>query len=359
MHLQKLTDETTGPVPDGPAALKEVENSALTHGLFVLGGRQRKRVLKKEEEWALYEKAVILEVDPESAEVRTCVEYETPAGARAENEYSILFKAGSLEGNKLYACTSTEVLVYDLPQFKRTAYVSLPCFNDLHHVRPTPAGNLLVANTGLDMVVELTPEGKVLREWNALGGDPWQRFARSADYRRVQTTKPHRSHPNHIFFLDEHIWVTRAQQKDAVCLTDSGRRIPLGGEYVHDGCIFAGTIYFTSVDGGLILVDQESLQIVEVIDLKTIEGNNRELLGWCRGLWVVDERHVWIGFTRVRKTKFMENINWVKHAGRDHGKPARIALYDIWAKKCVKEIDVEKYGLNVVFNMLPVPGRPA
>jgi hypothetical protein len=256
-------------------------------------------------------------------------------------------------------------MVYDLPQFRRTAYISLPRFNDLHHVRPTPEGNLLVANTGLDMVVEVTPAGKVLREWNALGGDPWERFSPGVDYRTVATTKPHRSHPNHVFLLDGQIWVTRAQQKDAVCLTDGSRRISIGGEYIHDGCIFADTIYFTSVDGRLILVDRKSLEIVEVIDLKTIdlktidletiEGGHGELLGWCRGLWVADERHVWIGFTRVRKTKFMENINWVKHAGRDHGRPARIALYDIVAKTCVKEIDVEKYGLNVVFNMLPVP----
>ncbi|MGA7220414.1 MAG: hypothetical protein WBX38_19015 [Candidatus Sulfotelmatobacter sp.] len=329
----------------------------MARSLFVLGGRQRKRILKKEEEWALYEKAVILEVNPETSDARVCVEYETPGDARPDDGFSVLFKAGSAEGNKLYACTSTEVMIYDLPHFKRSAYISLPCFNDLHHVRPTPEGNLVVANTGLDMVVELTLEGKVLREWNVLGGDPWEHFSRSVDYRKVGTTKPHRSHPNHVFFLDKNIWVTRAQQKDAVCLTDGNRRIPLGGEFVHDGCIFGGMIYFTSVDGRLIRVDRNSLQIVDVIDFKAIDGGGGQSLGWCRGLWIVDERHVWVGFTRVRKTKFMENVNWVKHAGKGQGKPARVALYDIAAKTCLAEIDVEKYGLNVVFNMLPVLQR--
>jgi len=118
-------------------------------------------------------------------------------------------------------------------------------------------------------------------------------------------------------------------------------------------------IYFTSVDGRLILVEQKSLQIVEIIDLKTIDGGDGELLGWCRGLWVVDERHVWVGFARVRKTKFMENVNWVKYAGKDQGKTAHVALYDVPAKTCVKEIDLEKYGLNVVFNLLPVPQGPS
>jgi hypothetical protein len=356
MHLHKPIEEMTSPALDcGPAPI----HSAMTRKLFVLGGRQRNRVLKRDEEWTLYEKAVILEIDPNSREARICAEYETPPEARAQSESSVLFKAGALEGKKLYACTSTEVLVYELPEFKRIGYISLPCFNDLHHVRPAPGGNLLVANTGLDMVLEITPSGTVLREWNVLGEQPWGRFSRGVDYRRVETTKPHRSHPNHVFFLGEHIWVTRAQQKDAVCLTNGNRRIPIGGEYVHDGYVFAGMIYFTSVDGRLILVDQKSLHIVEVIDLKTIDGGNGELLGWCRGLWVADERHVWVGFTRVRKTKFMENVNWVKHAGKDQGRPARIALYDVATKTCVKEIDVEKYGVNVVFNMLPVPQHSA
>jgi hypothetical protein len=323
--------------------------------LLVLGGRQRKRALKVDEEWTLYEKAVILEVDTRCAEACMLAEYETPANARANSNSSVLFKAGALEGNKLYACTSTEILIYDLPHFSLSTYISLPCFNDLHHVRPTREGNLLVANTGLDMVIELTTNGTVLREWSALGEDPWQRASRSTDYRKVDTTKPHRAHPNHVFFLDEHLWVTRAQQKDAICLTDRNRRIAIGGEYIHDGCPFRGMIYFTSVDGRVILVDRESLKIAEIIDLKTIRENGGELLGWCRGLWVVDERYLWIGFTRVRKTKFMENINWVKHAGGDHSKPARIALYDIVAKKCVREIDLERFGLNVVFNMMPMP----
>lgn len=327
----------------------------MTRSLYVLGGRQRRRILKKEEEWALYEKAVILEVDPGTAEVRGSVEYETPPDARSVTGYSVLFKAGALEGNKLYACTSTEVLVYQLPQFKKIGWVSLPCFNDLHHVRPTPGGDILVANTGLDMVLEISLDGRILREWSVTGGDPWERFSRNVDYRKVDTTKPHRSHPNYVFFLDEHIWATRAQQRDAICLTNGDRCIQIGGEYIHDGCLFANMIYFTGVDGRVILVDRKSLRVAEVIDLNMIGGGSGEPLGWCRGLWVVDERYVWVGFTRVRKTKFMENINWVKHAGRDRLKPARIALYDLVSKTCIKEIDVESYGLNVVFNMLPVP----
>jgi hypothetical protein len=34
--------------------------------------------------------------------------------------------------------------------------------------------------------------------------------------------------------------------------TDGSRRIPIGGEFVNDGYLFAGMIYFTSIDGRLI-----------------------------------------------------------------------------------------------------------
>jgi len=56
--------------------------------LYVLGARQRKLLLKEEEEWNLYESALIFRLDPTAGEVRTCVEYETPREPRA-NEHSL------------------------------------------------------------------------------------------------------------------------------------------------------------------------------------------------------------------------------------------------------------------------------
>ncbi len=320
--------------------------------VYVTGGRQRKRLFTTEEEWNLYERALVLRVDTQTHTSEVCVDYQSPPEVcAADSTPSILFKAGTLKGDKLYLCTSTEVLIYQVPEFRQIGYVSLPCFNDLHHVAPTPEGNLLVANTGLDMVVEFTPEGKVLREWGVLGEDPWQRFFRSVDYRRVATTKPHRSHPNFVFQLGGDLWVTRCDQKDAVCLTRPDERIPIGSVSVHDGHLCGGMIYFTTVDGTVVIVDQETLQVADVIDLKRIDKESQTLLGWCRGLLVLDERRVWVGFTRVRKTVFHEKVNWVKHAFRDKQKPARIALYDIATMKLLQEVDVEQWGMNVVFGL--------
>ncbi len=72
--------------------------------------------------------------------------------------------------------------------------------------------------------MEVTPEGEILREWSVIGEDTWARFSRQIDYRKVPTTKPHRSHPNFAFLLEGDIWTTRCDQKDAICLTGRAHR---------------------------------------------------------------------------------------------------------------------------------------
>src|SRR2546428_6735918 len=145
-------------------------------GLYILGARQRNLLLRKEEEWNLYESALILHLDTSTGEVRICVEYKSPPEATANDHSSSVFKSGTLIGDTLYTCTSTEVLIFKLPEFKRMAHISLPCSNDLHHVTPSPDGNLLVANTGLNMDIKLTPQDEVLHESNALVEDPSEPF---------------------------------------------------------------------------------------------------------------------------------------------------------------------------------------
>jgi hypothetical protein len=212
---------------------------------------------------------------------------------------------------------------------------------------------MFVVNTGLDMVVEVSAEGRVLREWSVVGEDPWERFSRATDYRKVPTTKPHKSHPNFVFELGADLWVTRAQQGDAMCLTRPDLRIWIGPAFAHDGHLHGDKIYFTTVDGTLVIVSRDSLRIEEVIDLKMVDNTAKALLGWCRGVLVLDERRVWVSFTRVRKTTFKENIKWVRRVRGEVEKPTHMALYDIHARKILNEINLEKHGLNVVFSMLP------
>jgi hypothetical protein len=319
--------------------------------LYVLGARQRKSMLKAEDEFRAYEAALILRVDSNSGEASTCVEYTSPLEVRASEQASSAFKCASLVDNQLYTCTSTEVLVFAVPDFQRTAYLSLPYFNDLHHVTPTHDHNLLVVSTGLDMVAKITPAGETLALWNVSGEDPWSRFSPDADYRKVESTKPHQSHPNFVFELGKEVWVTRFAQRDAVCLTSPGRRINIEVEKPHDGLLFEDQLYFTTVNGLVVIANVHTLQVERVFDLNEMDGDSNTLLGWCRGLLPLDNRRIWVGFTRVRKTKFTENLLWIKHGFREKEEPTHIALYDLGARHCLQKINLENFGMNVVFGI--------
>jgi hypothetical protein len=323
-------------------------------GLYVLGAKQRNLLLRREEEWNLYEKALILHLDTESGKVTTCFEYRSPVEARASENSSMVFKSGTLVGDLLYACTSTEVMIFRLPQFQLLHYISLPCFNDLHHVAPGSDGSLIVAVTGLDMVAKITLEGELKAEWSVLGEDLWSRFSRTTDYRKIESTKPHKSHPNFVFELDSRIWVTRFRQRDAVCLDDLSLRIDIGAQFPHDGLVWCGGIYFTSVDGRIVIANPESLQVERTIDLNVVDGQ-QALLGWCRGVLPLEGNKMWVAFTRIRKTRFQENVLWVKHALRAgiHEKPTHVALYDITGMRRLQEFDLEAHGMNTIFSVFP------
>jgi hypothetical protein len=321
-------------------------------GLYILGARQRSLLVKNEEEWNLYESALILHLDTDSGKVETCVEYKSPIEARPNENSSNVFKAGTIVGDTLYACTSTEVLIFKLPEFSKIGYISLPCFNDVHHVTPSADGNLLVASTGLDMVVKFTPQGKILTEWDVLDEPLWSRFSRDVDYRKVESTKPHKSHPNFVFELDGRVWATRFHQRDAICLENRTQRIDIGDMRPHDGLVWGNRVYFTTVDGRVVIANTRTLQVDNITDLKQIDGQNA-LLGWCRSLLPLDEKRIWVGFTRVRKTKFQENIMWVKKAFHEGMgvKPTHMSLYDIKENQRLQEFDLEPHGMNVIFSI--------
>lgn len=322
--------------------------------LYVIGGEQRQdRPLLGGAEWYHYRRGRILRVDPSSGDIRIVHEHVTPREARPDEQPTILFKSGTIVGRTLYLCTQTEIVILSLPSFERIGYVSHPYFNDLHHVQPTPHGTLLAAVSGLDMVLEVTTDGKVVREWSVLDESPWDRFSRDVDYRKVRSTKPHKAHPNYIFFVGDEIWVTRFEQGDAVCLTRPGRRVEIAKERIHDGVVRGSNIYFTSVDGKIVIVDQASLSLVEVVDLNPLHGRG-DLMGWCRGIAFDDENRLWVGFSRLRPTQFRDNVAWVRKGFR-RMKPTHLACFDLDQRRLLTEVDVEERGLHAVFSIFPDP----
>jgi len=319
--------------------------------LYVVGGHAKEKAQQKPGEHR-YQNGLIILIDPEAGKADQCVEYVSPPEACAsDQDPSVLFKAGTLDGDRLFVCTQTEILVYQVPGFRLENYISLPHFNDIHHVRPSNEGRLLVANTGLDMVLEIALDGFVHSEWDVLGDTPWSRFTRNVDYRKVVSTQPHQAHPNFVFLNDDEIWVTRFEQRDAVCLNKDGRRIPIQHQAPHDGIVFRKKVYFTTVDGHVVKADLGTGQVERLVDLNELSPTN-DALGWCRGLEVIDDDLVVVGFSRLRPTQWQRNLSWLrKGVGRPGVLPARVALYDLARPALHWEHIVESSGLDAVFSI--------
>ena len=339
------------PIVDGPTAAVATATSAAPlpiGSLLVVGGQQRKPRGMQElgDAWYGYGTGLVLAVDDEHVEA-VC-SYVSPPGTCLPTD-PILFKSATYRDGLLYACTQTEVLVLSVPDFEVLHHISLPIFNDVHHVVPTGRGTMLVANSGLEMVVEIDVDGRVHGVHNVLGEDPWAHVDPSIDHRCGVDLKPHRAHPNHVFFVGDEPFATRFECRDAISLVDPERRIDIGTERVHDGVVVGDRIHFTTVDGYVVIADAADLQVVERVKLTSPLGDDA-VLGWCRGLTITDD-HAWVGFSRIRATRFRQTLSWVR-AGTTRFCPTRIARYRLPDWTLDVEIDLEPYGLNAVFTVV-------
>jgi hypothetical protein len=331
----------------------------MTGTIWVVGGEQRVQFYRLQE-WAQFRTALVLRVE-EDGRVERALEYESPPEHCPERTPSHVFKSATFLGDTAYLCTQTEVLICDLPGFAIRRVISLPCFNDLHHVAPAPDGRLYVAVTGLDAVAELSPEGELLSLVSVLGHSPWDRFSPDVDYRKVPTTKPHRAHPNFVFFLDGLPWVTRFNQRDAISLSGILKGRPpfeVGKEEgVHDGHLEGDDIYFTTVKGCIVRFNLKTGRKT-VSDLNSLdEADEARPLGWCRGVLPQGSQgeKTWVGFSRLRYTTLRRNLSWIRHGFREtehhRERPTRIGLYDLERPALLRQIDLEAAGMNAVFSI--------
>lgn len=323
--------------------------------LIVVGGKLRP-IGRRLGEWAHAIGGVIVEADLLSGNVRKTVEYPgNPEYMPDQRGSSTLFKAASLNGDRLLACTTTEILEYDVTTWRVTRTVSHPWFNDVHHVIGSSTGTLWVANTGLDMVMELNWQGECLRHFFIADGSDWRRFSQNIDYRKVPSTKPHISHPNFVREHDGDIWVTRFSQQDAICVTNPGRplfRVETG--HIHDGILRHGDVWFTAVNGYLSVHDQRTGAQLKQVDLNRLGPCDRAL-GWCRSIEVLSTGQVIVGFSRLRPTRIKENLLWlsrkIKLRNTLETMPTRLWVLDADLAVVESEILLETADLNAVFSI--------
>lgn len=325
--------------------------------LLITGGRHSEDAFHKEA-WNRSEAGIILLYDTETGAVESVFEYVTPKELVSDEGVGTTFKCGEVRGGILYVPTEWELLMIDVKRWEIIDKISLPVFNDVHAV--TFLGdNFIITSTGLDAVFEITREGDVAREWSVLdSGSIWDRFDRDTDYRKIASTKPHAVHPNFATVIGDDVWVTRFSEKDAICLTDRSKgKVAIDVETPHDGHLIDGKLFYTTVNGHVVVFDADSKVAVNDYDLNSSSSDFRPL-GWCRGLAKI-ERNVFVGFSRLRPTRYTKNVAWLKDIRKSLAtsisRPTRVGVYDCSTGfDLVDEVNMEPYGLSVIFSVIPL-----
>ncbi len=269
---------------------------------------------------------------------------------------NLQFTVADIEGDNLWLATDTEIYLYDYGSLDLLEIFSHPCFHNIHSVTVRNE-YLYVTSTGLDNVVILNKyDGSIVEIINAQGKDPWHRFKRDFDYRKIHSTRPHDCHPNYVFFVNNVPWVTRCTQEDAVCLSDFSKTINISGNKtisVHDGVIKGKSVFFTSVDGCIIEASTESMQVVDVLDLNKLKGFGG-VRGWCRGLFV-DKDLFYVSFSRIRKTNSISKLRWLIGSEKRIHEFSSVLVIDRKNNEIVKVYDFLDGTIDTIYSILLEP----
>jgi hypothetical protein len=306
-----------------------------------------------------YEAAKLVRLDLVSGKAEELLCFNQPNEHYPAEYPNLQFTAGCVDGDKLWLPTDTELHCYAYPSLEKLKVFSHPFFHNCHSVSINQ-GKLVVTSTGLDLVAILDKEsGEVLELINAEGKETWHRFSPDVDYRIVYSTRPHDCHPNYIFELENKLWVTRCTQEDAVCLTDTGKRIDVSGKKrptsVHDGVVDDDRIIFTTVDDGIIIVNSKNLEIEKVIDLAQLEGRKRPR-GWCRGI-LLDGQTLYVAFSKLRKTRTKSRLAWLnRFSDEEPYSTCSVVEVDLKKPRVVREFLLPAGMMDAIYSILPEPG---
>jgi len=306
-----------------------------------------------------YGKAILLSLNLNSGDVEEVLSVATGNKNTPEEYPNLEFTVGDIEDGKLWLSTDTEIRLYKYPELELLKTFSYPCFHNIHSIA-VRGEQLYATSTGLDMVVVLDKNtGEIIEQINAEYKPVWHRFSADIDYRKLYSTRPHDCHPNYIFWVDNQPWVTRCTQEDAVCLNDQSKRIDISGPEkaisVHDGVVNGDKVYFTSVDGCIVIADINSLETIETIELYNIKGYGG-IRGWCRGLYIKDDLF-YIGFSRLRKTRAKGKLAWLSRFS-SHLTPSKqssILVFDIKKRLIIRDYPIPEEAIDAVYSILPEP----
>ncbi|WP_260293759.1 hypothetical protein [Sedimenticola hydrogenitrophicus] len=277
------------------------------------------------------------------------------------NEHpNLQFTSAYVEKATLWLPMDTEIRKYNYPELKVLQTISHPCFQNIHSVTAID-GFLYATSTGLDTVAVLNKEeGNIVKLINAEGKSTWHRFLADTDYRQVHSTRPHECHPNYVFKANSKIWVTRCTQEDAICLDDFASVIDItggSGIAVHDGVVLDDKIFFTAVDGCIMIADANQKTVIETLEINKLTEFDG-VRGWCRGL-LIDDDILYIGFSRLRKTRAKGKLAWVKKLAKRNKNDvftyASILAFDLKSGKIVADYPLPEESIHAIYSVINEP----
>ncbi len=311
-----------------------------------------------------YGNAILLKLNLDSGHIEELLNISTGSQYTPDEHPNLEFTIGDVENDKLWLSNDTEIRLYSYPKLELLKTYSHPCFQNVHSVS-VKDDKLYITSTGLDMVVILDKNtGNIIETINTENKPTWHRFSPDIDYRKVYSTKPHQCHPNYIFWLNEQPWVTRCTPEDAICLSDQSKRINITrlskkslqeSLSVHDGIVKDDKVYFTSVDGCIIIADIKSLAVIETIELYNIKGYG-DIRGWCRGLYIKNNLF-YIGFSRLRKTKAKGKLAWLSRFSSylSPSKESSVLVFDIDKRIITNDYSIPNEAIDAIYSILPEP----
>lgn len=304
-----------------------------------------------------YQSARLVKLDVESGEFSLMMSKQEGGEHYPAEHPNLQFTCGHIQGDTLWISTDTEVHQYQLPNFSLIKVISHSCFHNIHSVARYD-NQLVITSTGLDNVVVCDPHsGEIIRIINTQGKDPWHRFSPDIDYRLLHSTRPHDSHPNFVFQLEDNLWVTRCTQEDAVNLSDVSDRIDidLGNDKgVHDGHWYKGKLIFTQVDGVLLICDPQQRKMVEMFD--PFENHSNRPLGWCRGLCIIGD-DFYIGYSKLRKTSVTARLKFLSQGNFRYasGNNALVVKVNMRTRQVVRTYVTPDGMIDAIYGILPYP----
>lgn len=320
--------------------------------VIVVGGVLNERY-QKGHPWTLYKSANVIELDLKTGAVEERYVLSEPPGYMKDRGALSPFKAASLDGEVMLLCTTTHIYEVSISDWACRREVTHRKMNDVHHVVNTGNNTLLVVSTGLDAILELDWNGNLVESW-PLTQRASIMLSDEIDYRNVECTKPHDMHPNYIFNFCGEWLVTRFNQADAIgFMSASDTKISIPDDVnIHDGLVSSGKIWFTSTNGNLYCYDGDIHASPRIIEVSKIYDDDRPK-GWCRGVEILKDGRVLVGFSRLRETKFKDNLRkvagrFVQSKGEVH--PARVVCVNAACGSIDKEYDLTGY-MDAIFSI--------